>query len=340
MCARRGGSFVIPDTVIHIAAGDPAAGDAMNRKAFTLIELLVVIAIIAILAAILFPVFAQAKLAAKKTGDLSNLKQIGTATMLYLGDYDDTLYPHRRNCNNAGGTAATDVCSEYLDGSNNVKADFQGLKGNGDGALKRYYWVFMLQPYAKNYDLFKNPGGDSKFLSKDATTKQCLQAGCTGNGYGGQNSYGHNDIWLSPTVAFDGSGTPAPAVSYTSIPRVASTIMVTDAGYYGAAPDVLNQSGLQDQGKINGNEADFVYNQGSQYVDYWKNIGGGNWSYSTDGNGTAGVIWAQRGKALFGGKTNVQWADGHAKSLDYNQVVGNICYWSTDTDGAHPNCGN
>src|ERR1700758_704620 len=62
----------------------------MNKKrAFTLIELLVVIAIIAILAAILFPVFAQAKLAAKKTTDLSNLKQIGLGALMYCSDYDD-----------------------------------------------------------------------------------------------------------------------------------------------------------------------------------------------------------------------------------------------------------
>lgn len=59
-------------------------------KGFTLIELLVVIAIIAILAAILFPVFAQAKAAAKKISDLSQMKQIGTAEQIYLGDNDDT----------------------------------------------------------------------------------------------------------------------------------------------------------------------------------------------------------------------------------------------------------
>jgi len=63
----------------------------MKRRGFTLIELLVVIAIIAILAAILFPVFAQAKAAAKKTSDLSNLKQQGLAIIMYEADVDDQI---------------------------------------------------------------------------------------------------------------------------------------------------------------------------------------------------------------------------------------------------------
>lgn len=66
------------------------------RKAFTLIELLVVIAIIAILAAILFPVFTRAKEAAKKSACTSNLKQVGLAWELYLGDNDDRM-PDRRD---------------------------------------------------------------------------------------------------------------------------------------------------------------------------------------------------------------------------------------------------
>lgn len=63
------------------------------KRAFTLIELLVVIAIIAILAAILFPVFAQAKSAAKRTGEVTNLKNMTLGVIIYQSDYDDALMP-------------------------------------------------------------------------------------------------------------------------------------------------------------------------------------------------------------------------------------------------------
>src|SRR6201993_3679805 len=63
------------------------------RKGFTLIELLVVIAIIAILAAILFPVFAKAREQARKTGCMNNVKNIALGNAMYVQDYDETFMP-------------------------------------------------------------------------------------------------------------------------------------------------------------------------------------------------------------------------------------------------------
>lgn len=102
------------------------------KKAFTLIELLVVIAIIAILAAILFPVFAQAKSAAKKSADLSNMKQLGLGITMYSTDHDDVLpsaYFHRAFNPADGGTRAGYV-----------------------------HWSSMIQPYVKNLAMFVSPG--------------------------------------------------------------------------------------------------------------------------------------------------------------------------------------
>jgi prepilin-type N-terminal cleavage/methylation domain-containing protein len=86
-----------------------------GRPAFTLIELLVVIAIIAILAAILFPVFAQAREKARQTACISNLKNIGTATMMYIQDYDE-IYPlgYMYDGTNWGGTMWTVGLAPYL----------------------------------------------------------------------------------------------------------------------------------------------------------------------------------------------------------------------------------
>ncbi len=140
---------------------------------FTLIELLVVIAIIAILAAILFPVFAQARGSARNTQDLSNVKQIGTATLLYLQDYDERFVPV--------GSWNDPAVTPYTRPSRPAP----GLEWQG--------WGLRLLPYVKSRALFRSP-----WTPERATwwTGACASS----NGMPITNSYQYN--WL---LGCDGS---------------------------------------------------------------------------------------------------------------------------------------
>ncbi|MBC7529297.1 MAG: DUF1559 domain-containing protein [Chthonomonadaceae bacterium] len=105
---------------------------------FTLIELLVVIAIIAILAAILFPVFAQAREKARQTSCLSNTKQLGLGIMMYVQDYDET-WPRNDDCVN-GGTKAVE----------GAPATAIGCSGPYGDRVNHYKWWYWTYPYVKN----------------------------------------------------------------------------------------------------------------------------------------------------------------------------------------------
>jgi prepilin-type N-terminal cleavage/methylation domain-containing protein len=129
----------------------------MFKRAFTLIELLVVIAIIAILAAILFPVFAQAKVAAKKASSLSNVKQQGTSVMIYTTDMDDT-FPLGFGAATSGTTT-----THYWSTWHQVPAGWVvGTSAFAKGIYEQSS-LNSTQPYRKNWQMLELVGNSGSF---------------------------------------------------------------------------------------------------------------------------------------------------------------------------------
>jgi len=165
----------------------------MRKQAFTLIELLVVIAIIAILAAILFPVFAQAKMAAKKTSELSNWKQMTLGSLMYAGDYDDTF---------------TLMCDW------------------GDGTQSNLGWADRLAPYMKNLNILRSPL--DSFQQVDGNYEGWLGPTLSV----ASNSLDGGPLWADNTFhgvigidEFANWGGPIGTTTQTAITQVASTVM-------------------------------------------------------------------------------------------------------------------
>jgi prepilin-type N-terminal cleavage/methylation domain-containing protein len=198
-----------------------------KQSAFTLIELLVVIAIIAILAAILFPVFAQAREKARGISCVSNAKQIGTAVMMYAQDYDETIIPWFTR----SGLART-----------SQRADLNS-------------WVINLQPYIKNgaprvlpttaldfqnveaQGMFKCPSFNPSTFRVAANQPDCdgpgaLDAWIPARLYHANYGIGFGAIFGSctqadPYSAFGGS-TESSIMSLAAVQRPAETVEVTD----------------------------------------------------------------------------------------------------------------
>jgi prepilin-type N-terminal cleavage/methylation domain-containing protein/prepilin-type processing-associated H-X9-DG protein len=149
-----------------------------NKNGFTLIELLVVIAIIAILAAILFPVFAQAREKARQTSCLSNVKQVILGHIMYQQDWDETV-PFNRECSNP---------------ANLVPNGLPCVQGR---ALRG--WIDLVNPYVKNYGVFKCPSDTQRPVPLPAgTLDQQGNVAVAGHVWGpGSAGYNQGGEWRS-----------------------------------------------------------------------------------------------------------------------------------------------
>lgn len=169
------------------------------RKGFTLIELLVVIAIIALLAAILFPVFARARENARKTSCMNNLKQIGLGLAQYTQDYDELLIRAWGGVNNNG----------YSD----------------PGPGGRYKWMDMIFPYVKSTQIFTCPSASS---SNRFFVPQAQLTASRNDAFG---TYAINSTYYNESIVRSPAGVFGTALS--DIEDHAGTVWVSDgSGYF------------------------------------------------------------------------------------------------------------
>lgn len=178
---------------------------SVPRRGFTLIELLVVIAIIAALAAILFPVFAQARAKARQASCQSNFKQVALSFAMYAQDYDETLVPY------FNGTAVTVNNWENF-----------------------YIWPQLVQPYIKNWRVFACPGNpsatDAVYLKREglpsATTGRQLDYARAMHA-----DFGYNNQHLAPERSLQPQsyGYVSDGAPLASIPRPANTVLGVDS---------------------------------------------------------------------------------------------------------------
>ncbi len=176
----------------------------MRRNAFTLIELLVVIAIIAILAAILFPVFAQAREKARAISCLSNLKQTGLSYAMYTQDYDET----------------TPLQKAY--------------------GTQNQYWFVLLQPYVKSWPLFFCPDRTTVRANKNPSSSYPPETNFRYLGYGYNDGWISDSGYGLTKQMADGS---RPGIAIASIQAPSDCVAYGDtydtAGYSTAMDNVF-----------------------------------------------------------------------------------------------------
>jgi len=262
------------------------------KRGFTLIELLVVIAIIAILAAILFPVFAQARESARKTSCLSNEKQLTLGVLQYVQDYDETL--PLSNFYSGGAWAGASVTTP---------ADVFGHTPQRD-----CFWSNSIQPYVKNVQIYLCPSASRERSDVFGVTKSAAL------GYAYSLTYnGYLTMW-----ALAGSPAPAKVILFSeglgkaNMPRYANQfpLNISNAGWEGQF--------IADDG---GAHCSQPYGYSFNYdVTWWVHARGSNYAYM-DGhakylvNPSSSSPWATSDAAGIPGQL---WVDGTASSHGCN----------------------
>ncbi|CAN5710221.1 hypothetical protein BH11ARM2_BH11ARM2_39100 [soil metagenome] len=281
------------------------------KKAFTLIELLVVIAIIAILAAILFPVFAQAKLAAKKTAGLSQTKQIGLALNMYAGDVDDVL-PAYRFTNDIDNGPINPTYLQLKSAGDPKAAKFES---EGASTMPASFFSQLIQPYIKSEQIFKAPGANDAWYGYQ--DKGTWDPGFFS--YGGENSYAANNYaMIAVSAKAIAAGTQVQPLTFTQIQDVSNTLIFVDATYYNALP------AQPDAGfcKLNG------YTKTGSYFHYWKHLGNNKLNFNALGSPNPddpsnATVWKNI-DARYGGVLNTVRADSSAKSIPTKRLVNDL----------------
>jgi prepilin-type N-terminal cleavage/methylation domain-containing protein/prepilin-type processing-associated H-X9-DG protein len=265
-----------------------------SRKAFTLIELLVVIAIIAILAAILFPVFAQAKQAAKKTVDLSNQKQIGLGALMYSNDYDD-YFPR----------------NDYRVPTRQTWAPITYAEATGPyikNGITMVNYVMIDQtttgPVA-NAGLFSSPGQPQGTRYGYASNGALFPSGQLWNFDSPSNPYQDQS---GDGIATGKSGVPS--TSQTQLPHAATTLMFTTTGIvlpWGAANPYMQAGVYWWQGA----SANII---GATIPPKWDSDNSTLPQWNGDVNGVGPYDSLPRFR-FNGPSANVVYADGHAHGV-------------------------
>jgi prepilin-type N-terminal cleavage/methylation domain-containing protein/prepilin-type processing-associated H-X9-DG protein len=258
-----------------------------KRRAFTLIELLVVIAIIAILAAILFPVFAQAKLSAKGAASISNTRQETLAGIMYGGDFDDKCVPD-------------------MDWGN-PNTDMLGWQWNIGECFAPWGWLIL--PYVKTAEIYQDP----------LVTRQPLGWDSYAITYSEYPQYGYNYTALSPNFTsvrkwgYD-MWTRTP-VSFTAVAQPASTVMFTSKNEWEKGDRVGWYWGLGTMWVVRYTVEAPTCNEINPRPRCVSNWGTGSWLSDTvlrgnasNGAFTGGVCYRKSGQAIVG------WVDGHAST--------------------------